>query len=245
MAARNGIELDPGNRLLSQGSRSTYLSKQRFDILWILWEAYPTPLPIGEIALALYQPGIAPPVEAKGTVRTQLGRLRDEITRAGIELAIPWVGNGYKLGFDPQRQSADARPEVLLVEDNADDAELVGIAFKRVGLDADLVLARSLGEAWDKIIAGPPALVILDLGLGPENGITLVRDMRKHAATRVTPIIVWSGTDSDREKRESLEAGANCFVAKPRNYEAHQHLIRETIRFWLGTATLPSNQGCK
>lgn len=141
---------------------------------------------------------------------------------------------------------------ILVVEDEPAIAESVGYALRKAGYVAlaatDLRTARQLAEGV--------SLVVLDLMLPDGNGRDLLADMRTRGQT--TPIIVLSSRDSEEDRVDALEAGADDYVAKPfspreivarvravlrrfnteRNVEPQLQIDRSTRRVHLGAREL-------
>ena len=84
--------------------------------------------------------------------------------------------------------------EILLIEDNPDDAELTRIAFSEAGIDRQLVVVRDGAEALDYLFAAGrhagrdvsqlPAIVLLDLNLPKLDGREVLQAIRADARTR-------------------------------------------------------------
>jgi two-component system response regulator len=116
---------------------------------------------------------------------------------------------------------ADPAAEILLVEDEADDAELLTrallahrpgtrIAVVRDGVEA---LRRLLGDEADA--ARQPKLIILDLNLPGLNGLEVLRCLTANARTAKIPIVMLSGTCSPEDVGASRSYGAKACIRKP------------------------------
>lgn len=119
--------------------------------------------------------------------------------------APPRVG----LQSESRREGMTQNETILVVEDEPAIAESVGYALRKAGFVAltatDLATARSLTDGV--------ALVVLDLMLPDGDGRELLAEMRSRG--RATPIIVLSSRDSEEDRVDALEAGADDYVAKP------------------------------
>jgi two-component system response regulator RegA len=102
---------------------------------------------------------------------------------------------------------------VLLV----DDDELVERAFRRA-LASNVVLttARNRATAIEAIRATPPDLAIVDLQLGRESGIDVVRDIKGESSH--TRIVVISGYGSVDATVWAMRAGADDVIEKPTTF---------------------------
>lgn len=99
---------------------------------------------------------------------------------------------------------------ILVVDDEPQIQRFLRHALEAAGYG--VVLADRGGTALRLIAAAPPDLIILDLGLPDMDGNVVLGQIRQ---TSGIPVIVLSARDSEDEKVEALDLGANDFVAKP------------------------------
>lgn len=97
------------------------------------------------------------------------------------------------------------------MDDEPDMANLVQMTLD--DLEVRVLHAANPSEALQVARAERPELVLLDIGLGLDDGLMLLPRLRKEPGLAATPIVVFSVHDSRRA--EALEAGADGFVAKP------------------------------
>lgn len=100
--------------------------------------------------------------------------------------------------------------QILIVEDDADTAEMVSAVLESAGYNATAVELGS--QALSEIDAGQFDLVLLDINLPDMNGLEVLRKVR---ANSLLPMIVLSGFIGQRDKVIALEAGADDYVGKP------------------------------
>ncbi len=99
---------------------------------------------------------------------------------------------------------------ILIVEDEKEILRFVRLALENEGFrvyDAS-ECQRGLIEAASR----KPDLVILDLGLPDKDGLCFIQDFRQWSST---PIIVLSARDSEQDKVDALDAGADDYLTKP------------------------------
>lgn len=110
---------------------------------------------------------------------------------------------------------------LLVVDDNPADREFITEAVAEYGHGFDLVLATNIAEAELAAAKDPPAeLALVDLFLGRENGLDLVRRLR-------IPVIILSTTDDPIEREVALAAGARAFLVKPVQFEGYRDLLEK------------------
>jgi DNA-binding response OmpR family regulator len=103
------------------------------------------------------------------------------------------------------------RGTVLVVEDNADAAELLCAYVEREGFKA--VRCTNAESGLAAFAREQPAAVLLDWVLPDGPGIELCRQMRTRDA--LVPIIFVSGRNDETSVARALDAGADDYVAKP------------------------------
>jgi len=129
---------------------------------------------------------------------------------------------------------------ILIVEDDPFTAEVYRNGLEWAGFDTSL--AAHLAEARSRLHQDAPDAVVLDLMLGEENGISLLRTIRATEATRKTPVIMLSNAFMPDRVREAWEAGATecldkAHAAPPRLAVRLHAAIDAVRRSRPGTAT--------
>jgi CheY-like chemotaxis protein len=104
-----------------------------------------------------------------------------------------------------------AMPKILLAED---DRTIISLLKTLLGMEGFqvVVLAGKGSDLIEAVCREMPAIVLMDIFLGEENGIDLVRKLRRVPDLAGTKVIMTSGMDL---QEECLAAGANDFLLKP------------------------------
>ncbi len=104
---------------------------------------------------------------------------------------------------------------VLVVDDEADTRQLLASGLGRLG--ADVEAASSVAEAFERIDACPPDVVVSDVGMPGEDGYALIRRLRQRPAGRGgrTPALALTAYAGPDDRRRLLEAGFQSHVTKP------------------------------
>ncbi len=100
---------------------------------------------------------------------------------------------------------------LLTVEDERELAELTAAALGRAGFAVDVV--GSLAEAEEAIAVMAYDAIILDLGLGHGNGLSLLRTLRGRGAS--VPVLILTARDALEDRVTGLDSGADDYVLKP------------------------------
>lgn len=106
-----------------------------------------------------------------------------------------------------------AMSRVLVVEDDADIADLVRLYLERAGHMVDV--AMSGDQALDRLDSDPPDVVVLDVMLPRVDGLTICRTIRSRPRTAGTAIIILSARAEEGDRIRGLELGADDYVTKP------------------------------
>ncbi len=99
---------------------------------------------------------------------------------------------------------------VMVVDDDQDLAEMLGIVLTGAGIDVDLVSRGD--EVLDVFRNNPPDLVLLDIMLPGLDGIEVCRLLR---AESMVPIIMLTAKGDSHDVVRGLEAGADDYMVKP------------------------------
>ncbi len=102
---------------------------------------------------------------------------------------------------------------VLVVEDDADIADLVRLYLERAGHTVDVVMSGD--EALERLDSKPPDVVVLDVMLPGVDGLTICREIRSRPATAGAAIIILSARAGEGDRIRGLELGADDYVTKP------------------------------
>ena len=147
----------------------------------------------------------------------------------------------------PEQKTGEAA-DILLVEDDAMDAQLTLRALKQCGLAHRTEHVSDGMEALDYIAsvslfagrqASLPKLILLDLGLPKMGGLHVLRQLKSDARTRNIPIVVLTSSKVSIELMESYKLGVNSYVIKPVDSAEFDAVIAGIGRYWLATNEPP------
>jgi CheY-like chemotaxis protein len=121
---------------------------------------------------------------------------------------------------------AIVKRRVLIVDDNADGAELLEFGLQALGHETRV--ARDGPEALVAAQEFHPEVALLDIGLPIMNGYELAREMRKLLAERTPILFAVTGYGQDSDRKKSYEAGFEQHLVKPIDLGALARLIGST-----------------
>lgn len=102
---------------------------------------------------------------------------------------------------------------ILVVDDSSSVRQVVGITLKGAGYD--VIEASDGKDALTKLNGQKVHLIISDVNMPNMDGISFVKEVKKLAAYRFTPIIMLTTESQEAKKLEGQAAGAKAWVVKP------------------------------
>lgn len=124
---------------------------------------------------------------------------------AGIPIKIPATPKPGK--------SVSERGNILVIDDNA---EILGLLQETL-FDYKVVTAKSGEEGLEMLKKNYPDLIITDVMMPGTDGIELTRQIKQNKHTMHIPLIILSAKNTNEEKIEGLDAGADAYIGKPFN----------------------------
>ncbi|MGM0464144.1 MAG: response regulator [Bacteroidota bacterium] len=133
--------------------------------------------------------------------------------------------------------------EILIVEDNLDDAEMALRALKQNKLTnkvlvvgdgeeaLDFVFAR--GKYKERSIAKKPKIILLDLKLPKVDGLEVLKILKSDPVAKIIPVIVLTSSKEESDMIESYRLGVNSYIVKPVDFDKFVDAIRNLGLYWL------------
>jgi two-component system, response regulator len=145
---------------------------------------------------------------------------------------------------------------LLLVEDNPTDEKLTVRAFKKCGLENEIVVVRDGAEALDYLFGtGPylgrdvgvlPGVVLLDLNLPKIGGLEVLSRIRADTRTKLVPVVILTSSREDEDVARGYALGVNAYVRKPVDFGEFASAAETLGVFWLMmNHTVPSPLGVR
>lgn len=133
--------------------------------------------------------------------------------------------------------------EILLVEDNPDDAGLAIRALKKHNLANNLVHLSDGAEALDFIfcrgkyserkINDKPKVILLDLKMPKVDGLQVLKAIKEDETTRHIPVVIMTSSNEEKDIVESYKLGTNSYIVKPVDFDNFSKAVIELGFFWL------------
>jgi len=120
------------------------------------------------------------------------------------------------------------KPRLLVVEDDADIANMLKIYFS--GMEYEVDIASRGSAALDKTRSVLPHLIVLDIMLPDIDGYEVCRALRTNTRTSHIPVIFLTQKDERSDKLQGLELGADDYITKPFDIEELKLRVQGAIR---------------
>ncbi len=143
--------------------------------------------------------------------------------------------------------------EILLVEDNQDDAELALHALRQGKLASRIHIARDGEEALDFLFCSgafgqrsfdhPPKLILLDLKLPKVDGMEVLKRLKSDSRTRTIPVVILTSSKEERDLVNGYGLGANSYIQKPVDFDQFRETVKQVGLYWLVTNQPPVGNG--
>lgn len=137
-------------------------------------------------------------------------------------------------------------PVILLVEDNAADAELAVIGLQQNRPDA-IVHVVSDGEGALAFLrregtfaeVPTPDFILLDLNLPGMEGQEVLDVIKSEPELLRIPVVVFSNSNARTDVRSAYDSGANAYLLKPMEYAEIKEALGGLMDFWCDLVSLP------
>lgn len=124
---------------------------------------------------------------------------------------------------------------IYLVEDDDNIRKLVSYALFKEGFD--IKEFSSPIEFWSEIKNNIPKLILLDIMLPDEDGLSVLKHLREKSKTKDIPVIMLTAKGSEIDKVTGLDMGADDYIAKPFGMTELISRIRAVLRRYEKTQT--------
>jgi CheY-like chemotaxis protein len=137
----------------------------------------------------------------------------------------------------------NSQVEILLVEDNLDDAELAIHALRKKNLankvthvvdgEEALDFLFGTGKYMGRDVNVKPKLILLDLKMPKVNGMQVLERVKSNNATKKIPVVILTSSKEDPDLIRCYELGANSYIVKPVEFEGFINAVAELGMYWM------------
>jgi len=148
----------------------------------------------------------------------------------------------------PMRGNNQGIPiEILLVEDNPDDACLTMDALRdgrvrnNINLVEDGEAAMAFLRREGRYASAPrPDLILLDLNLPRKNGREVLAEVKQDPSLRRIPVVIMTSSDDEKDILRAYDLYVNCYVTKPVDLDQFIRVVKSIEHFWFSIVKLPA-----
>jgi len=138
---------------------------------------------------------------------------------------------------------------LLVIEDDVDDYRLIESAFRKYGVENDIVHKSSGADAMDYLFGGgthkKPGFIFLDLNLGDMSGIDILIKIKESDTLRDVPVVIFTTSHNPDDVKACYWAGANAYVRKGDNLDDFHAAIKALTGFWFEVALVNGSAEAK
>lgn len=117
-----------------------------------------------------------------------------------------------------------SRVRILLVEDNPANQLLAETVLEQEGFVVDI--AGNAVEAIRRLNTNKPDIILMDVSLPGQDGLSLTRDLKSDPATAHIPIVAMTAYATDRDRQAALDAGCSGHITKPIDVDTFADEVR-------------------
>ena len=133
--------------------------------------------------------------------------------------------------------------EIILIEDNAADAELTMRALAGHNLKNKIILLRdgeeaiefllSKGRYTDRNQRNKPKVIILDLKLPKIDGLDVLRTIKNDPNLNTVPVVMLTSSKEERDIIRSYQLGVNSYIVKPVEFDKFADAVKDLGYYWM------------
>lgn len=133
--------------------------------------------------------------------------------------------------------------EILLVEDNMDDAELAILALRKRNIANSIVHLENGAEALDFLfgkgryaernLSNKPKVILLDLKMPKVDGLEVLKEIKANEQTKSIPVVILTSSRQNPDIERAYLLGANSYMVKPVEFDNFTKVVAEIGMYWL------------
>ena len=131
---------------------------------------------------------------------------------------------------------ADRLLNILLVEDDEVDVLNVRRAFQKNNIANPLFVASNGLEALEQLrgnmIPRERRIVLLDLNMPKMNGIEFLRELRQDPELKLTPVVVLTTSNDERDRIEAYNLNVAGYLLKPVTFSNFCEVMTALNKYW-------------
>ncbi|MES2618761.1 MAG: response regulator [Bacteroidota bacterium] len=133
--------------------------------------------------------------------------------------------------------------EILLIEDNVNDAELTTRALKKNKIANHIIHLHDGAIALDFLFGkgdyegrntkNKPKVILLDLKMPKISGLEVLEQLKSNTLTKHIPVVMLTSSKEHPDIEKAYELGANSYIVKPVDFESFRKTVNDLGVYWL------------
>ncbi len=138
---------------------------------------------------------------------------------------------------------------ILVADDDADDRELIKVAFEEKGAEVQICFVENgeellyylyrRGKYKDEMQYPFPSLILLDLNMPKKDGRDALREIKSDQQLKSLPIVILTTSTAAKDVSHCYELGVNSYMIKPANFSDLVQFAGMLHDYWFNTVQLP------
>jgi CheY-like chemotaxis protein/DNA-binding XRE family transcriptional regulator len=160
-----------------------------------------------------------------------------------LSIPISTLFSDLNIKSSAEPLTLDQQVDILVVEDDVNDAMLTELAFRKWGLKNRLYLVHDGVAALDFLLgtgsfahrnpADQPQVILLDLHLPKVSGLEVLRRIKADPRTRSIPVIALSGSKDSADITECRRLGVENYILKPVDFQSFSEVSLRLNLQWI------------
>jgi two-component system response regulator len=133
--------------------------------------------------------------------------------------------------------------DILLIEDNENDAELAIRALQKNNVARHIIHLRDGEEALDFLfgkgqyegrnINNKPQVILLDLKMPKVSGLEVLEQLKADETTKTIPVVMLTSSKEHPDVEKAYLLGANSYIVKPVDFDNFRKVVNDLGIYWL------------
>jgi two-component system response regulator len=133
--------------------------------------------------------------------------------------------------------------DILLIEDNENDAELAIRALQKNNVARNIIHLKDGEDALDFLfgkgqyegrnINNKPQVILLDLKMPKVSGLEVLEQIKSNELTKTIPVVMLTSSKEHPDVAKAYLLGANSYIVKPVDFDNFRKVVNELGIYWL------------
>jgi len=133
--------------------------------------------------------------------------------------------------------------EILLIEDNMNDAEMTIRALKKNNIANKLIHLKDGAQALDFLfgkgqfegrdLSKKPKLILLDLKMPKVDGLEVLGNIKADERTKTIPVVVLTSSKEHPDIERCYQLGVNSYIVKPVEFDSFLKAVSDLGLYWM------------